>query len=87
MTQAAFGLTPHSAEVDLWLECEHGRFPLGHVGPDFIVMSRPASLPPCEAKVMISVDGHVFGRRVWLARGSSQADAEVAVMELDAAPF
>jgi hypothetical protein len=87
MTQSTPGIAPFSAEVDLWLDCEHGRVPLAQVSDDFVIASNPTTLPVCEAEVVVSVDGHLHSRRVLLVNGMSQDNRRAAVQPLEPAPF
>lgn len=32
--------------------------PIAQMGPDFLVLARPAEHPPCVADVVLNVDGH-----------------------------
>jgi len=80
MIQAAFGGTPFSSEVDLWLEVEGyppGNIALSQAGADFVVVTEPIDLPAGPAWVVVSVDGHLYRNRVHLTRGISQDHSRV----------
>lgn len=91
MQQAAFGGTPFSADVDLWLELEDDRqraVPLTQAGVDFIAFVEPISLPAGPAWVMVSVDGEVYQNRVYLVNGTTTASLEATIAcYKDGAPF
>ncbi len=86
MSDTAFGGPPYSADIDLWLECEHGRIPLSHTAPDFVISATPRDLPRCEADVVVSVDGKAHRRRVVLC-GMSVDEPRSAILPLEPAPF
>lgn len=81
-------LTPYSADVDLWFECESGRIPLAQVATTFIIPARPTTLPPCRGTLVISVDGKQFRGEVDLVQGMSPDLPDALILSVDdAAPF
>ncbi len=89
MTQAAFGGTPFSTRVDLWLECEHGVVPLAQAGAEFVIAVEPVHIPACEAYVIVSVDGQQHRNRVRLIHGLSADNprAKTVACDNDGLPF
>lgn len=80
MTIGAFGSTPFSAVVDLWLDCEFGRVPLSQTASTFVIAASPRDIPPCRATVVISVDGHEHRRSVNLIHGMSASNPHTAAL-------
>jgi hypothetical protein len=88
MTQAAFGGTPFSTRVDLWLEASSGKIiRLNQVGPGFVICRSPEPMPPGPAKLAISVDGQVNRRDIFLDDGMSPDEPETHYHPLDDIPF
>jgi hypothetical protein len=87
MSQGAFGIMPFTTDVDLWLDCEHGRIPLSQVGSTFVIASCPRQLPPCKAQVVVSIDGQVYPRAVRLVNGMRANQRRTLVLADDAIPF
>ena len=87
MDQGAFGIQPFSTEVDLWLECDHGRVELSQVGATFVIAQTPSALPQCHADIVMSIDGRIQKRRVELVSGMSEDEAETMVLASDSLPF
>lgn len=69
----------HSAIVTLQLEGEGWSTRLSHVGPKTIVAKTPIQLPPCEATVIVTVDGHILRTRVRLNQGMSPSIHETPI--------
>ncbi len=87
MTTGAFGSTPFSAVVDLWLDCGQDRLPLSQVGQSFIIAQSPRDLPAGTiGTVVVSVDGREHRRHVRLIEGMAETDPEAAVVP-DQVPF
>jgi hypothetical protein len=79
----------HSAAVDMWLDCgPHGTVPLSHVSSTFVITAAPVSIPKCDARILLAVDGQRFDRHVTLPDGVSPDSREVPVWSRDTvAPF
>jgi hypothetical protein len=52
----------HSATVKLELRIGDSNFELAEIGPDSVYLRNPTSQPPCNAEVVMHIDGR---RRVW----------------------
>ena len=81
MTTGAFGSTPFSAKVRLWLECEIDGghvIRLAQVASDFVIAVEPEDIPECDASVVVSVDGKEHRRPVRFL-GMSAENPEAAV--------
>ena len=63
----------YSAEVALSLVVGEQTLPLSHVAPHFVILSNPVDLPPCQAEVVVDVDGDILRRSVFLVDGSQAA--------------
>jgi len=87
MEIGAFGRTPCSSNVALWLECEHGRVQLRQVGDRYIIAAKPTRLPVCWANLVISVDGRSSAHKVVLVNGMLESDIETVALSAVAAPF
>ena len=78
----------YSADVALWLECEHGQFPLAQVSRTFVVPATPQNIPPCNARVVVSVDGRRHEYDVLLVDGLRPDQDEATILANDqVAPF
>jgi hypothetical protein len=62
-------LFSHSAEVDAWLECEHGRLPLRRITAKSVVVKEAREIPACYADLVVSIDGQIQRMPVWLRSG------------------
>jgi hypothetical protein len=51
-----------------------------HVSRDWIILDRPAEIPPCDADLYIRVEGEEMHRRIRLPQGAS-ADSDRVVIE------
>lgn len=54
----------YSAEIRLWMSCEHGKFALAQVGDSFVLSDQPLHIPSCDAWVHVKIDGKEFKRHV-----------------------
>ena len=63
--------TSYSSTVQLELHAHGQIFPLAEIGPDSVYLREPAALPPCEAEVIMLIDGHQRTWRVFLPDGLS----------------
>ena len=61
MTQSQVGTT-YSSTVRLELRIGEQLFELAEIGPGTIFLRNPVFLPPCEAEIVMYVDGR---RRCW----------------------
>jgi hypothetical protein len=63
-------LAAHSADVKMWLECrDHGRVDLCRITPRSVVARERRDIPPCDADLVISVDGRIRRTPVNLPTG------------------
>ncbi len=69
----------HSAIVTLLLEGEGWSTRLSHVGPEAVVAKTPIELPPCEATLVITVDGTIERTRVRLPGGMTSSIEETPI--------
>ena len=59
----------HSAEVEMRLLLNGSCFSISHMGPDFVRLGEPAQHPPCEAEIVLTIDGNEERWRVYLPEG------------------
>jgi hypothetical protein len=80
---------PHSAEVSMWLDCgEHGRVLLSRITPTEVVARVRRAIPPCQADLVVRVDGEEMRTRVNIANGFTRASRKAIAVPMDgAAPF
>lgn len=63
--------TAYSSTVQLELHALGRIFPLAEIGPDSVYLREPAAIPPCEAEVIMTIDGRQRTWRVDLPDGLS----------------
>jgi hypothetical protein len=82
-------LSPHSADVQMWLDCgEHGRAKLKRVTPTSVVLWQSFDAPPCEADLIVFIDGVKHVVRVHLERGLARNRLVATIRPIDdVAPF
>ena len=72
----------------MWLECgPHGRIDLSRITPKAVVAKVPQKIPPCDADLVVVVDGERTQQRVNLPRGFSGGSAAMMRLVTDIAPF
>ncbi|MDB5390396.1 MAG: hypothetical protein JWM11_6042 [Planctomycetaceae bacterium] len=64
----------HSAEVHLFLETPHGTYPLAQIAPNDVIFAKPVNIPPCDAEIVMQVDGTERRWPVRLLDGVTSAD-------------
>ena len=69
----------HSAEVHLWLITASGTYQLSQIGPHHVVMAKPQTLPPCDAEIVMQVDGAENRWLVRLVDGVSASNRKAAI--------
>ncbi|MSR60137.1 MAG: hypothetical protein EXS05_21265 [Planctomycetaceae bacterium] len=69
--KSSIDTTGYSALVNLQLEVGDESFDLAQVGPNDIVFAEPTTLSPCEAQVVMQVDGNERRWHVELPNGAS----------------
>ncbi len=69
----------HSAVVQLTMECGDATIRLSQVGPDFVIAKTPIQLAPCEATIIVIVDGNIRRTRVRLPGGMSPSIEETPI--------
>ncbi len=62
--------TSHSAAVMMELRAGEKRVPLAQLAPDFAIPAEPVDLPPCEAEILLTVDGQTTRMPVFLRDGA-----------------
>jgi hypothetical protein len=79
----------HSAVVDMWLDCGiYGRVPLARIRPKTVVASEPCSIPPCDAELVVTVDGVCVRRKVMLTSGFTRGRRIARAISItESAPF
>ena len=72
-----------SAEVELELVVGQERLELAQAGPHMVILDRGSctgSLPPCDAEVVMRVDGRPHHRPVRLVEGISPDSTKVKIV-------
>ncbi|MDB5386473.1 MAG: hypothetical protein JWM11_2119 [Planctomycetaceae bacterium] len=59
----------HSAIVTMELYAGNVRVPLAQLGPDFAIPVEAVELQPCEAEIVMTIDGVMTRMRVFLQDG------------------
>jgi hypothetical protein len=79
----------HSADVEMWLDCgAHGKIPLRRITPSSVVLKESRTVPPCDATLVVVVDGKRMTRRVNLTKGISENRAMARILPVnEVAPF
>jgi hypothetical protein len=78
----------HSSTVEMWIECAYGIVPLARITPKSVVARERHDIPPCEADLIVAVDGHRIRNRVMLTSGFSRGRLAALVRPVnDSAPF
>ena len=62
-------VTSHSAVVTMELRAGDLRVPLAQLAHNFAIPVEPVDLPPCEAEVLMTVDGETTRIPVFLREG------------------
>lgn len=81
--------TSHSADAEAWLDCgEHGRVMLSRVTPRSVVAKAVHEIPPCDAELVVTVDGSSVRNPVRLHTGFTKGRRVARVYNVDdVAPF
>ena len=69
----------YSADVRLRLEAGGRTWPIAKLGPDHFVPSGRLDLPPCNADIVLTVDGKERRWSVQLIDGACPLDSEVRI--------
>lgn len=64
-------MTGYSAKVRLTLLVEEASLDLAEIGPELIYLRHPIDLPPCDATILMTVDGREHRWKVYLPDGLS----------------
>ena len=67
----------HSADVRLTLRVNGNDYALAKVGPNRVFLRTAVSLLPCDAVLIISVDGRISSRQIFLPHGASTGSQAV----------
>jgi hypothetical protein len=80
----------HSCDVLMWLEGVAGyeRIELSRVTPTSVVLKQRVDAPPCQADLVVSIDGKISRSRVDISSGFSSSRLTVSAFSIDhVAPF
>jgi hypothetical protein len=61
----------YSANVRMQLQVNGSILPIGQLGPDFIILDKPAAYPPGRAEIRLSIDDWVTQWEIELPHGIS----------------
>lgn len=76
--------------MEAWLDCgEHGRVMLSRVTPKSVVSKAVHEIPPCDAELVVIVDGYRVSNRVKLPTGFTRGRRVARALSMDyaVAPF
>ncbi|MCG8421711.1 MAG: hypothetical protein MJE77_27650 [Proteobacteria bacterium] len=71
----------YSADVNLLLIVGERQFALSQIGPDDIVVQHPSELPPCDAELIMQLDGERHNWLVTLVDGMSATSPVVRIAD------
>lgn len=74
-------MTGYSADVNLWLACGNDIIPLSHTSSTFVIARPPAHLEPCDATIVVEIDGDRFETPVVLPDGMNMVDRQTKVVK------
>ena len=74
--------TSHSADVQLVLKVGTKIYELGQIGPDAVFFASETELPPCDAEVIMTIDGREHRRQVTLPEGANPQSRSARVTNL-----
>lgn len=80
----------HSADVEIWLDCgQYGRIAVSRVTAKSVVtVEPPQDIPPCYARLVVTVDGHQMHDNVNVTSGFSRGRRFARVRSVNgSAPF
>ena len=69
----------YSSDVVLQLIVGERVFELARTGPGYVVMEEPVELPPCDAELLMSVDGRMHRWSVFLDQGAVPFESRVNI--------
>jgi hypothetical protein len=69
----------HSAQVEMRMVVRGESLSVTHMGPDFVLIDSPADYPPCEASLVLRVDGSESVWKVRLPDGISKDSRRVVL--------
>ena len=64
----------HSADVSIELALAKESHRVAATGPDYVVLSEPVDLEPCDGELIMTVDGRVHRWRLRLPMGAVNSD-------------
>ena len=77
-------LRPHySSDLSLTLLAEGQEIAVAKLGPGYVVLSKGVELPPCEARIVMTVDDRTHFWPVRLPEGSVPFEETVRTEEMD----
>ena len=71
--------TSHSALVTLELHAAGKCIPLAQIAHDFAIPVEPIDLPPCEAEILMTIDGRPTRMPVSLHEGGQASKRRIAL--------
>jgi hypothetical protein len=69
----------HSAEVQMHLVLNGPTLPISHLGPNYLRLKEPAELAPCDAQIVLVIDGHESRWPVHLPEGLQRDHGRIPV--------
>ena len=68
----------HSAEINMYLRANDSSFEVAGCLANTCTLREPADLEPCEAELVIVIDGQERRKRIFLQDGISQESKDVS---------
>lgn len=72
----------HSADVEMRLIVDRQSLPVAQLGPGFLLLDSPIDHPPCDALVIVLVDGDDRMLHIRLPDGMSKDSKKVRIAAL-----
>ena len=69
----------HSAEVRMHLVLNGSTFLISHMGPDYVRLRESAEIAPCDAQIVLVIDGHESRWQVHLPEGLRPGQERIPV--------
>jgi hypothetical protein len=72
----------HSAEVQMHLVLNGCTLAVSQMGPDYLRLREPAEAPPCDAQIVLVIDGHESRWLVHLPEGIRPEHGRIPVEKI-----
>lgn len=72
----------HSANVRMNLVFNGSSFAISHLGPDYVRLQDAVEMPPCDAQIVMVIDGHESRWPVHLPQGLHPGPKRIPVEKI-----